>query len=82
MEAFLPRMIRFILLKRKARFQWSQSLEHVKDNDDQAENHETWILILALLLTGHEMQRHHIIPLDLSSSPVPLTLIFLLSLCQ
>lgn len=70
MEAFLPRMIRFILLKRKARFQWSQSLEHMKENNDQVENLETWVLILALLLTGHEMQRHHFIHLDLSSSSV------------
>lgn len=70
MEAFLPQMIRFILLKRKARLQWSQSLEYVKHNNDQAENQETWVLILALLLTGHEMQRRHFIPLDLSSSSV------------
>lgn len=63
MEAFLPLMTRFKLLKRKVRPLWSQRLGHAEDKNDQAENQETWVLILALPLTWHE-QRSHFIPLD------------------
>lgn len=45
---FLPRMIRFVLLKRKAKFLGSQRLEHAEDKNDQADNQETRVLILAL----------------------------------
>lgn len=55
-----------MLLKRNVRFLWLPRLEHAEGKNDQAENQETWVLILALPLTRYKALRSHFIPRDLS----------------